>query len=384
MSETQNVDTVVIGAGVVGLAVARALACAGQSVMVLEQHAIIGSETSARNSEVIHAGMYYPTGSLKAKLCVQGNAMLYDYLADKGVAHQRLGKLIVATDTSQLAALNNLFDNAQRNHVPAMQYLTAQQAQALEPSLNCVAALYSGSTGIVDSHGLMLALQGDIEAADGMVVCHAQLTHAHVMQINGKHQGIELHVSTPDGPVQLLAKQVVNSAGLYATQIARTLHGAHAAFIPAPYYAKGSYYSLAQASPFKHLIYPLPFNGGLGVHITLDLGGQARFGPDAQWLDITHPNQIDYTVDPSGADSFYEHVRRYWPDLPDGALQPAYSGVRPKISGPNAPAADFMICTSQQHGVEGVVHLFGIESPGLTACMAIANEVERILKVITN
>ncbi len=365
-----DADVIVIGAGAVGLAVARALALAGRDVMVLEQHAAIGTETSARNSEVVHAGMYYANGSLKAQLCVRGNALLRDYAAAKGFALQPLGKLIVATDESQLPALDALAAQAAINGVPQMTRLTAAQAQALEPQLHCIAALHSASTAIVDSHGYMLALQGDIEAAGGSVVCHATVLKGEVSS-----QGTVLHITTPDGDLALRAALVVNCAGLHALATAQSIAGFPAAHIPTAYFAKGSYYSLGVPSPFKRLVYPLPFNGGLGVHVTLDLGGQARFGPDAQWLGIDQAWQIDYTVDPARADGFYEQVRRYWRGLPDGALQPAYSGVRPKISPQGAPAADFVIATPAQHGVAGIVHLFGIESPGLTASLAIGEYV---------
>jgi L-2-hydroxyglutarate oxidase LhgO len=370
LETVETIDCVVIGAGAVGLAVARALAQAGREVMVLEQHGAIGTETSARNSEVVHAGMYYPTGSLKAQLCVRGNALLREYATAKGFALQPLGKLIVATDESQLPALNALAEQAALNGVPQMSRLTAAQAQALEPQLHCVAALHSGSTGIIDSLGYMLALQGDIEAAGGSVVCHATVTQGECTP-----QGTVLHITTPDGDLTLCAALVVNCAGLHAVATAQAMKGFPAAHIPKAYFTKGSYYSLGVPSPFKRLVYPLPFNGGLGVHVTLDLGGQARFGPDAQWLDMTNAAQIDYTVDAARADNFYAEVRRYWPTLPDGALLPAYSGVRPKISPQGAPAGDFVISMPAQHGVAGVVNLFGIESPGLTASLAIGDYV---------
>jgi L-2-hydroxyglutarate oxidase LhgO len=365
-----DLDVIVIGAGAVGLAVARALAQAGRDVMVLEQHTAIGTETSARNSEVVHAGMYYTTGSLKAALCVRGNALLRDYAAAKGFALHPLGKLIVATDESQLPTLDALAAQAAINGVPQLSRLTAAQAQAMEPQLHCVAALHSASTGIIDSHGYMLALQGDIEAVGGSVVCHATVTKGELTP-----QGTVLHITTPDGELTLRAQLVVNCAGLHAVTTAQSIVGFPAAHIPTAYFTKGSYYSLSVPSPFNRLVYPLPFNGGLGVHVTLDLGGQARFGPDAQWLDIAQASQIDYTVDAARADSFYSQVRRYWPALPDDALLPAYSGVRPKISPQGAPAADFVVSTPAQHGVAGFVNLFGIESPGLTASMAIADYV---------
>ncbi len=366
-----DIDCLVIGAGAVGLAVARAIAQAGRGVMVLEQHGAIGTQTSARNSEVLHAGMYYPTDSLKAQLCVRGNALLREYAAAKGFGLQGLGKLIVATDDSQLPALEALAEQARVNGVAQLSRLTAAQARALEPQLYCVAALHSAGTGIIDSHGYMQALHGDIEAAGGSVVCHARVVGGEV----GHAGAVRLRIATPDGELNLRAAVVVNCAGLQAVATAQAFAGFPAAHIPTAYFAKGSYYSLAVPSPFKRLVYPLPFNGGLGVHVTLDLGGQARFGPDVEWLAGSDPAQLDYTVDPARAQGFYAQVRRYWPALPDHALQPAYSGVRPKISPQGAPAADFVISTPAQHGVAGIINLFGIESPGLTASLAIGQYV---------
>lgn len=360
----ERVEAVVIGAGVVGLAVARALALSGREVMVLEAAEAIGTGTSARNSEVIHAGMYYPQGSLKAQLCVQGNAMLYAYCAARGVAHQRCGKLIVATSVAQEAQLHAIAAKAQANGVLDVQWLSAAQAQALEPALQCTAALLSPSTGIVDSHGLMLALQGDLENAGGLVALMTPVQGGAVTA-----DGIV--VRTADG-TQLLADVVVNAAGLAATQWAQACTGFPAECVPTPYYAKGNYFTLAGKAPFRHLIYPVPETAGLGVHLTLDLGGQAKFGPDVQW--VTDPTQLQ--VDPARSAAFYDQVRRYWPGLCDGSLQPGYAGMRPKISGPHEAAADFVIQTDAVHGVRGLVNLFGIESPGLTSCLAIAQYVE--------
>jgi L-2-hydroxyglutarate oxidase LhgO len=374
-----DVDCIVIGAGAVGLTVARALALSGRSVMVLEQHASIGTEISARNSEVVHAGMYYPTGSLKAALCVRGNALLREYAATKGFALKPVGKLIVATEDSQIAALDALYTQSQTNGVPSMTRLTGAQAIALEPQLHCVAALHSASTGIVDSHGYMLALQGDLEAAGGSVVCHASVRSGELTA-----QGTVLHISTPDGDLSLRAQTVINCGGLYATHIARSIVGFPSKHIPTPQYVKGNYFTLAGCSPFKHLIYPMPpstTSSWLGVHLTLDMGGQARFGPDTEHLDVHDPSAIDYTVSPARATVFYDAVRQYWRGLPDGALMPAYSGVRPKVmlitaaEGAHEVAKDFIISTPAQHGVAGVINLFGIESPGLTASLAIGQAV---------
>ena len=364
-----SVDTVVIGAGVVGLAVARALAMAGHEVVILEAENAFGTVTSARNSEVIHAGLYYPTGSLRATLCVRGKALLYAYCASHGVAHQRCGKLIVATGAADLPALDRLQATALANGVPDLQRLSAAQAQALEPALHCVGALLSPSTGIIDSHGLMLALLGDAEAAGAMLALRAPVAGGRITA-----GGIELDVGGAN-PMTLRARNVVNSAGLTAPALARTLTGLHATSVPRDHLAKGCYFSLPGRAPFSRLIYPAPGQSShLGVHLTLDLGGQARFGPSFEWVD-----SIDYTVEAADAEAFYAEVRRYWPGLPDGALQPAYAGLRPKISGPGEPAADFRIDGPAAHGVPGLVNLFGIESPGLTASLAIAEVVQGLL-----
>jgi L-2-hydroxyglutarate oxidase LhgO len=368
----ERVDALVIGAGVVGLAVARALALAEREVMVLESEAAIGTGTSSRNSEVIHAGIYYPAGSLKAQLCVKGKAMLYAYCAERGIAHQRCGKLIVANTPSQLAALPAILDKARANGVDDLGLLDRAQAQALEPALECLGAVWSPSTGIVDSHGLMLALQGDLEHAGGLVACHAVVRSLAVLD-----DGIE--VLTGDG-MRLLARTVVNAVGLHACALAHRIEGLDPRHVPRAWYAKGSYFTLAGRSPFKHLIYPAPepdkHLAGLGVHLTIDLGGQAKFGPDVQWTD----DPADLLVDPARREAFYAEVRRYWPALPDGALLPGYAGMRPKISGPNEAAADFLIQGPDAHGVPGLVNLFGIESPGLTSALAIAERVRDIIR----
>ena len=363
----EQVDAVVVGAGVVGLAVARALALAGREVLVLEATEAIGTQTSSRNSEVIHAGIYYPQGSLKAQLCVQGKQMLYAYCAERGIAHRRCGKLIVATSQAQVVQLQAIIAKAAANGVPDLQLLTREQARTLEPALECVAAVLSPSTGIVDSHGLMLSLQGDLENAGGLIVFHSPLAQAQVLQ-----QGIALE--TGDG-TRLLARTVVNAAGVHAPTLARRFLGLNAKHVPGEYYAKGNYFTLAGRAPFTHLIYPVPEAAGLGVHLTLDLGGQAKFGPDVQWVDS--PDEL--VVDLSRGDGFYAEVRKYWPALPDGVLQAGYAGIRPKISGPAEAAADFKIEGPATHGVPGLVNLFGIESPGLTSSLAIAEHVIALL-----
>jgi len=365
----EQVDCVVIGAGVVGLAVARALALAGREVMVLEAAAAIGTKTSSRNSEVIHAGIYYAQGSLKARLCVQGRQMLYAYCAERGIGHRRCGKLIVATSTQQVPELQAIIAKAAANGVPDLVLLTREQARAMEPALECVAALHSPSTGIVDSHALMLALQGDLENAGGMVALNSPLARARVTK-----QGIELEAV--DGTA-LLARSVVNAAGLAAPTLAQKFEGLAPQHVPTAYYAKGNYFTLAGRSPFTRLIYPVPEAAGLGVHLTIDLGGQAKFGPDVQWVDSAD----DLVVDPARGDAFYAEVRKYWPALPDGGLLPGYAGIRPKISGPGEATRDFMIQGPAEHGARGLVNLFGFESPGLTSCLAIGDRVAATLAI---
>ncbi|WP_127996392.1 NAD(P)/FAD-dependent oxidoreductase [Piscinibacter defluvii] len=363
-----QVDAVVIGAGVVGLATGRALARAGLETVVLERANAIGTGTSSRNSEVVHAGIYYPAGSLKARLCVQGRQQLYAFCAGHGVAVRRCGKLIVATSEAQRPRLEATRRAAAANGVP-LRELAADEVRALEPALQCVAALESPETGIVDSHGLMLALQGDLEAAGGaLALCSPVL---------GLRAGPGLHVVSVGGeaPMELGARVVVNAAGLWAPGLAAATHGLAPAHCPQGRHAKGNYFALAGRAPFSRLIYPVPEAAGLGVHLTLDLAGQARFGPDVQWLPAGDPDAIDYRVDPARGEAFYAEIRRYWPALPDGALQPAYSGVRPKLGGPEAPAADFVLQGPDEHGIAGLMNLFGIESPGLTASLAIADEV---------
>lgn len=363
----EQVDAVVIGAGVVGLAVGRALALSGREVMVLESENAIGTGTSSRNSEVIHAGIYYPAGSLKARLCVQGKQMLYAYCSERGVAHQRLGKLIVATSPEQVLALDGILVKAAANGVHDLQKLTAAQAQALEPALACEAALLSPSTGVIDSHGLMLALQGDMENAGGLLALVSPVQRIALRQGTATHP---ILVTTQDG-TELACKVLVNAAGLNAVALAERMEGLDKNLLPQAYFAKGNYFTLAGKAPFSRLIYPVPEKAGLGVHLTLDLGGQAKFGPDVQWVD----DPANLQVDPRRGDAFYAEVRKYWPALADGTLQLGYAGMRPKINAPHEAAADFMIQGPAEHGVPGLVNLLGIESPGLTSSLAIADEV---------
>lgn len=366
-----RVDAIVVGAGAVGLAVGRALAQSGRETIVAEAQAAIGQGVSSRNSEVIHAGLYYAPGSLKARLCVRGKELLYALCASHGVGHRNCGKLVVAGSEAEAAALRVLEQRAAANGVP-VRWLEAAEAKALEPALACTAALLSPSTGIVDSHGFMLALQGDLENAGGMVALGSPVESATLAQ-GGLHV-----VRLVDG-TEVGAPVLVNSASLHAPALARRFEGLDPRFVPQEYFSKGNYYSLAGRAPFTHLVYPAPADAWLGVHLTLDLGGQAKFGPDQEWLDVRSAAEIDYAVDPRRSDGFYAEVRRYWPGLPDGSLQPSYSGVRPKIHAPGEPAPDFRIDGPPLHGVAGVVNLFGIESPGLTSALAIGEHVLSLL-----
>jgi L-2-hydroxyglutarate oxidase LhgO len=359
-----KVECVVVGAGVVGLAIARRLAEAGREVIVLEAADAIGTVTSSRNSEVIHAGIYYPAGSLMARLCVAGKQALYDYCRDRGIPHRNSGKLIVATRPEEIAKLASIKAHAEANGVADLKQLSGTEARALEPALACEAALLSPSTGIVDSHSYMLSLRGEAEAAGAAFAFLAPLERGRVTA-----DGFELDVGG-EAPMTLACDMLINSAGLSATAIARMLDGMPLDLIPPAYLAKGCYFSCNAKAPFSRLIYPVPEPGGLGVHLTLDLAGQARFGPDVEWVDY-----IDYTVDPARGERFYPAIRRYWPSLPDGALMPSYSGMRPKIVPPAVAVQDFMIQGAQTHGVPGLINLFGIESPGLTSSLAIADYV---------
>ena len=364
----ESVDCVVAGAGVVGLAVARSLALAGREVLLLEAAEAIGTGTSSRNSEVIHAGIYYPAGSLMARHCVAGRRMLYAFCAERGVPHARCGKLIAATSEEEAGRLASIQARAAANGVEDMRVLSRDEAVALEPALSCHGALLSPSTGILDSHAYMLALQGDAENAGAVLAFHSPVLSGRVVP-----EGIVLETGGAE-PMTLLCRSLVNAAGLGAPALGRAIAGLPPETVPREYYAKGNYFTLAGRSPFTRLIYPVPVPGGLGTHLTIDLGGQARFGPDVEWVD-----HIDYEVDPRRGDSFYEAIRRYWPALPDGALQPGYSGIRPKIVPRGAPAQDFVTQGPALHGVPGLVNLYGIESPGLTASLSLAGAVRDIL-----
>jgi len=368
------VDSVVIGAGVVGLAIARELASAGREVVVLEKNRAIGEETSARNSEVIHGGIYYPPGSLKARLCVDGRRRLYAYCDEKGIAHRRCGKVIVAAHEAQRAKLDALRRTAEKNGVADLAWLDAREIAGLEPAVRAVAGLWSPSTGIVDSHALMLALLGDLEAAGGSLALRARVTA-------GGQDGelVQLACDVDGEATELRARVVVNAAGLHALDIANLL-ALPGPPLPAPRYAKGNYFVCHGKSPFAHLVYPVPEDGGLGIHATLDLAGRTRFGPNVEWLPVgTRAADLDYAVDPRLAATFYTAIKTYWPGIPNDSLEPAYAGVRPKISGPGEPAADFAIRALAAAGLPRVVQLFGIESPGLTASLAIAAHVAALI-----
>jgi L-2-hydroxyglutarate oxidase LhgO len=360
-----SIDAVVIGAGVIGLAIARELALAGQETLILEAAPAIGAGASSRNSEVIHAGLYYPPGSLKARLCIAGRDRLYEFCRTRNVATNRLGKLIVA-DRTQLPRLEQLAANARANGVE-LEWLDGSAARALEPALACAAALHSPLSGIVDAHGFMLALLAEAEARGATLACRSRVTR--LVPAEG---GIAVGVNGAAPMVR--ARRLINSAGVEAPEVARLIEGIPAQHIPATFHSKGNYFSLAGRAPFRKLIYPLPESGGLGIHLTLDLAGRARFGPDVEPVE-----RCDFSVDPGRAPAFDAAIRRYWPALPEGALEPAYAGLRARIYEPGEPAADFRIDGPERHGVDGVLNLFGIESPGLTASLALASEaVSRI------
>jgi L-2-hydroxyglutarate oxidase LhgO len=365
---SDRIDCAVIGAGVVGLAIARELALSGREVIIIEAEDAIGTHTSSRNSEVIHAGIYYPSGSLKARLCVEGKHLLYDYCRMHDVPHANTGKVIVACDESEISAVGSYIDKARASGVDDLRWLSARELAEMEPAVRCVAGVYSPSTGIVDSHALMLALQGDAENAGAATVFKSP-----VLRGEASASGIVLEIGGSE-PMRIACNIVVNCGGLCATQVARSIEGIPPHTIPKAWYAKAHYYTLSGKAPFRHLVYPVAHAAFLGVHVTLDLGGQVRFGPDLDWIE-----GVDYRFDESREPLFYQAIRRYYPDLKDGQLQPGYTGIRPKISGPDEPAADFRIDGPADHGIAGLVNLYGIESPGLTASLAIARHVRSLL-----
>ncbi len=362
---TDFVETIVIGAGVIGLAIARECARRGQEVLVLERHGHFGEETSSRNSEVIHAGIYYPKDTLKARFCVEGKKKLYEYCESHGVPHKNLGKLIVATSDEELTTLSAIRQKAADNGVEDLSWISKTELKAMEPELSCKGALLSPSTGIIDTHQYMLALVGDIETAGGFIAYNSAFSRA-------EHRGG--HYLVQAGENTLTCRNLINSAGLGAQAAAQNIDGLSADHIPTRYLTKGNYYTMNAKSPFKRLIYPVPQSASLGVHVTLDLGGQIRFGPDQEWIE-----EIDYNVNPNRADAFYEAIRKYWPALPDDSLIPAYSGIRPKIQSPTDPHKDFYISGPSDHGLPGLVNLYGMESPGLTSSLAIGAYVADLL-----
>lgn len=367
-----SVDCIVAGAGVIGLAVARELTRRGLEVVVVEAADAIGTETSSRNSEVIHAGIYYPQGSLKAELCVAGRHKLYAYAEERGIPHKRCGKLIVATLPEQVATLEAIIAKAKACGVDDLVMLDAAQAQALEPSLACTAAVLSPSTGIIDSHALMLALLGEAEERGAALSLNTEIVSGRID--NGLFV-LQTQDRTSGGAYDIAARHFVNAAGLGANAIAGKLRGLAPSFVPRLHLARGNYFAATGKPAFSRLIYPVPEPGGLGVHLTLDLNGGMRFGPDVEWIDTK-----DYSVDPRRADHFYGEIRKYWPGIADGSLSPTYCGIRPKLSGPGEPAADFVIQGPETHGVDNLVNLFGIESPGLTSSLAIAELVAQRLR----
>jgi L-2-hydroxyglutarate oxidase LhgO len=364
----EQLDALVIGAGVIGLATARALALAGREVVVLEAEKAFGLHTSSRNSEVIHAGIYYPNGSLKARSCVAGKAALYDYCQRNAVQFRRLGKLIVATSDQEVPVLRQLHDLARSNGVDDLCWVDRSGVAALEPAVTAVCGLFSASTGIVDSHGLMRALRADAVRAGAHAIMSSRVVEGRVGV-----RGIELDIDGAES-LTLSCRTVVNAAGLGAQQVARSIRGLRSETIPPQFLAKGHYFALAGRAPFSHLVYPTPVPGGQGIHVTLDLAEQCRFGPDVCWVDT-----VDYAFDASRAGAFYAAIRRYYPDLADGALVPGYTGIRPKLAPPTAPAQDFLVHGPREHGVPGLVNLYGIESPGLTACLALAEHAVALL-----
>ena len=368
----EHVDSVVVGAGCIGLAVARRLARAGREVILLEKLDTIGTGISSRNSEVIHAGIYYTKDSLKARLCLQGRNMLYDYCATHGVEHRRIGKMIVATQDDEVPTLEKIGVKARANGVDDLEWIEGLHLKKLEPNIRAVAAWLSPSTGILNSHSFMLSLRGDMEAAGGVIAFHSPV-------LNGRVTDNAMRITIGgENPMELSSNILVNAGGLSAQSLASQIVGIPAEFIPPLHFARGNYFTLTGKCPFNHLIYPVPVAGGLGTHSTVDLGGQVKFGPDVEWIE-----SIDYTVEPKRGENFYADIRRYWPGLPNGALQPGYAGIRPKLVGPENEkhSADFIIHGPKAHGIPGLINLYGIESPGLTSSLAIAEEVAEKLGV---
>jgi len=375
----EHIDVVVVGAGVVGLAIAREIAMHGKAVLLVEKEHGFGMSTSSRNSEVIHAGIYYPKDSLKANLCVQGNRLLYSYAKERGVPFNNYGKLIVACTEDERATLEQIWHHAQDNGVRGLERMTQAAIHTAEPELRAIEGIYSATTGIIDSHSYMLSLLGDFENAGGVITYRTTFEDAQIS--NQSERWVITLKSGEDAEVfEMTCNYLINSAGLGAVEVAKKINGLFPAHIPEAYFVKGNYFSLTGKTPFRHLIYPVPEQAGLGVHLTLDLNGRAKFGPDVEHIDAREERAVDYAVDPSRVGHFENQIRQYWPGLPSGFLTPDYSGVRPKIKMHGMVEVDFRIDTTKQHGVPGLINLFGIESPGLTASLAIAQEVQRYLK----
>lgn len=367
-----KVDCIVIGAGVVGLAIAKEMAEQGLETILLEREKSFGTITSSRNSEVIHAGLYYPTESLKAKLCVYGNKLLYEYCEKNHVSAKKCGKLIVATDSSQLEILEKIHHQAISNGVKDLSIIDSNEARTLEPHLSCISAIYSGSTGIIDSHGLMLSLLGDFESAGGHIAYQSPLLSAKYIKSNLFSVYVGGNSNT-----HIQTNFLINCAGLSAPKVAQLIEGMPADKIPKAYFAKGNYFSLKSKSPFKRLIYPIPQPGGLGIHLTIDMNGTAKFGPDVEWLNIESETEINYQVCEDRSSQFYSSIKQYWPGIKDDCLVADYSGVRPKITA--AGSIDFLFQTKSEHQLDGLINLYGFESPGLTSSLAIAKHVKNLV-----
>ncbi len=371
-----DIECIIIGAGVIGLAIARELSASGREVLIIERHGQAGSETSSRNSEVIHAGIYYPPGSAKARLCVKGKELLYRFVADNAVAHRKAGKLIVATSTAQIATLQEIKKRAEKSGVDDLSHLTPDDVAGIEPELSCKAALLSPSTGLIDAHEYMNALQGHAQENNATFAFNTSVNSITKREGGGYILSFgEMAAKSEAQSDKITCRFLIIAAGLHSTQLMTTLtqrEDDNPYIPPKTYYAKGNYFSLSGKSPFERLIYPVPESGGLGVHLTLDLSNRARFGPDVQWLEGNDSTSLDYTVDPARSQSFYSAIRTYWPGLPNDSLQPDYCGIRPKVTVQGQPAGDFQIHDERRHGYSGLVALYGIESPGLTASLAIA------------
>ena len=364
-----DIDCLVIGAGVVGLAVARELARSGREIVIAEAAEGIGTQTSARNSEVIHAGVYYPPGSLKARVCVAGRSKLYRYLQERGLPHKACGKLIVATSEAQKPALETIMARAQASGVDTLRWLSGAEAKAMEPEVRCEIALLSPETGVVDSHALMLSLLGECEAAGGSLALNTPITGWR-----RETEGFSVDFGGAE-PATYTVRTVVNSAGHGAPKLLGLLDGFPSEHVPVQHYAKGNYFALTGKQPFSHLVYPVPEAAGLGIHATIDMGGRVKFGPDVEWVG----SDQDLVVDPARAEKFYAAIRTYWPALSDGALVADYAGIRPKLHGPSEPMPDFRVDGPEVHGIAELVNLLGIESPGLTSSLAIAEMVREKL-----